>query len=133
MRYSIKQYAATVVSALTDKSDKDEHKIITNFFNFLRRNGDFVKRREIFKEIDRVSRESKGVRKVVIEAAAPISQETKKEIEKNLGAKAIFQENINPDVLGGIKILIDDEYLVDATVKRQLDKLFSKNTLTTIN
>ena len=133
MRYSTKQYAATLVSALAGKSEKDEKKIIANFFSLLKRNGDFVKRREIFKEIERVVRKSDGVRKVVLETTVPVSEEVKKEIEKNLGSKAIFEENINPSVIGGMKILVDDEYLIDATVKRQLDKLFSKKTLTTIN
>ena len=100
--------------------------MIANFLNLLRRNGDFVKRREIFKEIDRKVREANGVRKVVLETVGGASEETKREIEKSLGAKAVFEENINPNVLGGIKILIDDEYLVDATVKRQLDRMFTK-------
>ncbi len=129
MRYSVKQYAATLVSALQGKSDKDEKKVIANFFDLLRRNGDFVKRREIFKEIERVVRKSDGVRKVVLETASPVSPETKREVEKNLGAKAVFEESINPDVIGGIKLLIDDEYLIDATVKHQLDKMFKKKTI----
>mgnify|MGYP003394656396 FL=1 len=64
------------------------------------------------------------MRKVRIESAAPVSAQLKKEISEILGKKIVLEEKTRPDLLAGIKILVDDELLIDATGKRQLERIF---------
>lgn len=65
--------------------------------------------------------------KVVVTTAVPLSDSQRKKIasaiEKKLGASE-FEEKIDPSIIGGLQILIDDEEY-DGTIRGKLQKLRS--------
>lgn len=125
MKYSIKQYALALSSALETKKKEDAKRIIRNFLHILSRNGDQSKIDLIAKEVERQERIKKGIYKVELTSSTKVSNRLKEEIEKILGKKIDFTEKIDADIYAGLKILVEDELLIDATAKSQIAKIFS--------
>lgn len=92
----------------------------------LARNGDAVKKNQIIEEAEKEYFRKEGISKVVAETAGEAPSSIKKDIEEALHKKVDLVSSVNPGIIGGIKILIDDETLIDASVKTQLNKLFSR-------
>lgn len=126
MTYFPKQYALALRSALEEKTPKEKKDILRNFLRVVVKNRDLPKLNLIVNEIEREERKTKGILKVEISAPNPASGWLKTEIKKNLGNKIFFEEKIEPGLLGGVKIMIEDETLIDATAKNQLSKIFKK-------
>lgn len=126
MRYAIRQYAEALLGALENKSGRGRSETIRRFLFVMRKNKDWSKLGRILREVERQSLRRQGMQKIEVESAAPLSNELRKEIEKILGKKLVLEERIRPEFLAGVKILIDDEILIDASAKRGLDLLFSQ-------
>ena len=126
MKYSNKQYANSLLSALEGKSAKTQGEAIRKFLVILQRNGDGAKKNQILEEVRREYFKKSGMHKVDVEMAAQAPASLKKDIESALGKSIVLKEIMNPAVIGGIKILIDDEVLVDASIRTQLDRMFQR-------
>lgn len=126
MRYAIRQYAEALLGALEDKSGRVQSEVIRRFLSVIRKNKDWSKLGRILHEVEKQSLRKRGMRKVEVESAAPLSRELIKEIEKFLGKKLVLEEKVRPELLSGIKILVDNELLIDASAKRGLDSLFAE-------
>ena len=126
MRYSLKQYASVLLSALDGKSEKERKEILRRFVDILAKNRDITRLGAILREVEREYLKKSGMKKVWVESVSPLSAGLRKEIEAAVGGKTYLHEKINPSLLGGIRILINDELLIDASARRQIDKLFSR-------
>ena len=80
--------------------------------------------RRIFKVAEGVFTRSIGRKKIVIETARPLTG-------KNLAvAQALFGHGetiifkINPEVIAGMKITVDEDQTIDGTLARKLKKIF---------
>lgn len=127
MRYTNKQYAAAFLSALKDKSGKERTEILRRFLTLLQKNKDWPRLNLILREAEKFYLRKSGLKKVFLETAQPASPNVKKEVEKILGRKIVLSEKINPAILAGIKILVDDELLIDSSAQSRLRKLFSRS------
>lgn len=125
MKYISSQYARSLLSALKNKSENEQKKIIHNFLCILRKNRDWHERGRIFRETEKQFLKESGIKKVSIETSSTISKEMKKEIENIFGKKIFLRERVKSDLCAGIRIEINDEILIDATAKSRLKKLFS--------
>ncbi len=67
-----------------------------------------------------------GIRKVVMEYAGGKMGMMSDEIEKIMGKKIAVDAVENPRILAGVRLLIDDEILIDASARRQMEKMFKK-------
>ena len=126
MKYTLKQYAATLLDSMAGKSDKDQAAVVKKFMALLQRNSDFQKRWQIVKEAERQYFKANGIHKVDVELASETPANLEKDIESGLGGKVVFRSTLNKDILGGIKILIDDETLIDGSARTQIARLFKK-------
>ena len=125
MKYSVRQYALALFSALEKKKETDARKIINNFLRILNQNVDLSKVDLIVKETERLDRAKRGLYKVELISPVKVSPRIKEEIEKTLDKKIDFIEKIDPAAYAGLKILVEDELLIDATAKTQIEKMFS--------
>jgi len=125
MRYRPAQYAEALYEALEGKGPKDRRTIARSFARMISRHRMTAKTSVILAAYEKLSLRRRGMHKVRIEAAGPVSEQTRKEIREILDAKIHFEEVDNPDLLAGVKILVDDELLIDASARRQLDNLFT--------
>lgn len=125
MKYSARQYAAALLAATADKSEAEQKRTIRRLLALLSRNGDRTKTSTILRETQKQYFKNAGLRKVIVEAPESISSGLAKEIKQVLGKRAIVTEKINPALLAGVKILVDDELLIDASAETRLKRLFS--------
>ena len=78
----------------------------------------------IFHEVERQWLMRRGITKVRVETPSGLGRETKVEIERIVKGEMLLEEKINPELLAGIKILVDGEMLIDASGRRGLERLF---------
>ncbi|OGE83399.1 MAG: hypothetical protein A3B23_01595 [Candidatus Colwellbacteria bacterium RIFCSPLOWO2_01_FULL_48_10] len=128
MKYTNKQYANSLLSALDGKSANEQPAMIKRFLALLRKNGDSAKRSQILRETERGYFRASGMSRVEVEVAGKsLAAETlRKDIEEAVGRKIVMSEKVNPAMIGGIKILIDDETLIDASALSRLNKIFTR-------
>jgi len=124
MGYSPRQYALALGAALTKKTAEERKNILRNFLRLIVKNKDLPRLNFIINEVERDERKTKGILKVELTSSGKISTELKKDVKKILGKKILFEEKTDPGLSAGLKILVENETLIDATAKHQLDKLF---------
>lgn len=124
MKYTARQYGEALFVSLKEKSGAERKAILKKFLSILRRNRDMHSLGLILKEAEERLLKEENIRKVDVESAAPLSENIRKEIENIMRKNILLKERVNPDLLAGIKMLMDGEILIDATAKRRLDKLF---------
>jgi len=125
----IKLYAEALADIATTKLAgegglSDEQKA-QNFFNFLKKNGDMGKAREILALAQDLFIKKTGRRKVVLETARKIKAKQKEELNSVLQKGDVVKEKINFELLAGIKIIINDKQL-DLSMLKKLNNLFEK-------
>lgn len=124
MKYTNKQYASGLLEALEGKPEKKQKEIVRRFLLVLTKNRDWSRLEGIFEEAERICLKEAGLKKVYVETPSSVYPVLKKEIQKILGKKIFFSAKTKPALFGGVRILIDNELLIDASAKRQLDKIF---------
>ena len=124
MKYRVSQYAQALYAATDGKSEAEQKKIVARFVQLLIRHRAMGKARAIFAAYEKHVLQKRGMRLVRIETASPASEKLKQEIRSALGKNIHIEERVNPRIIGGVTMLIDDEILIDASVKRQLETMF---------
>ncbi len=148
MKYAAGQYATALTEALADVPAAKRPATIRRFLALLRKNRDMRRLATILRKVEKQSLADQGLRKVALVSAEPMPTRVKKEIAAALdlpphlpvenkqggdesssrrwgGKKPLWEETVDPAMLGGIRILIDDELLIDASARRRLDRMFS--------
>lgn len=127
MKYTARQVAHAYCASLEKKTEKEREALAKRFPRVLARLGMSTHARLILREIEKLKLKEKGYSLVEIEAPDSIPAGLSGEIEVALGKKIHISEKINPDVIAGLRILIDDELFVDASARTQIERLFHKN------
>ncbi|MDP3771939.1 MAG: F0F1 ATP synthase subunit delta [bacterium] len=126
MRYRITHYAEALDRALENKKPEEQKKIVRNFLYLLQRHRMLPRLNRIVEAYERHALKRRGMRKVVMEYANGKIDAMKNEIEKMLGKKIVINAVENPRILAGVRLLIDDEILIDASARHQMEKMFKK-------
>jgi len=126
MRYSTRQYVKAFWEALSGKREEEQILLMRNFLKILAKNRDLSRLGLILKEIQRHYFREAGLKKIEVESAAPIPPAIKKELVQIFGEKIYIKESIKPGLLAGIKIIIDDTLLIDASGRKMIEQLFYK-------
>jgi F0F1-type ATP synthase delta subunit len=123
MKYSIHDYAKALDQALADPK-ANQQALAKNFIALVRRNGDEGRLKKILEEAGRLVRRKAGLREVRIASARPLGKTQEKTIERFVKAGDIVHYMIDPSLVAGIKVTMDDELQFDGTLKAKLEKLF---------
>jgi F0F1-type ATP synthase delta subunit len=123
MRYAAHYYAKALVQAL-DVPGAKQDAIAKNFLELVRRNGDETRLKKILEEASRLSRGRGGAREVMIESARPLTKTQEKSLEPLMKSGDVIQRKVNPDLVAGVKLTVNDEMQFDGSMKAKLDKLF---------
>lgn len=126
MKYRITQYAEALHGALKAAPASKRREIMRRFAALLTRHRMSGKSDLVVAAYEKIVLQESGMRKVSIASAAPVTEQLKKEIGGILGKKILIKEETHPELLAGIKILIDNELLIDASAKRQMERIFQK-------
>jgi len=122
MEHNPKIYAKALVSVITDKdSNKQQEKIAANFLKILEKNSDIKKAKEIISLAENFYCQKTGIRKIILETARTIGI---RDFKKSFIEKGdIIQEKINPELVAGIKIIVNDEKQLDFSLKKLIDEI----------
>jgi F0F1-type ATP synthase delta subunit len=81
--------------------------------------------KKIYEQAEKIIREKTGKRKLVVEVARK-AKGLDAAVRKIAKKSDIVEEKINPDLIAGIKITINDEMQFDGSMSRKIKKLFSE-------
>ena len=90
----------------------------------LLKNNDFSHLNSILGKVEKLYLTEEGVEKIYVESASPLSKNLREEIESALGKKVLINEKVRPNLLAGVRIILNEEILIDATGTQRLAKIF---------
>jgi F0F1-type ATP synthase delta subunit len=123
MKYNYKIYARALVSALDEAQDlAQKEKIIKNFLALIQKNKDTRQLKKIIDFASKIIYKKEGRQKIILETARP-QNNLKNLFQKFFSEKDIIEEKINPNILAGIRIVINDEKELDFSFKKRLELL----------
>lgn len=124
-KHSNRQFAKALYEVTEGLPKNDIPEVIRNFLMMLQKNNKLKKIDHIIEEFIQYSKKQAGIQDIEIESARKLDQPTLDKIKKLFGEKSEISEKINKDLLGGVKIKIDD-LVYDASLQKQLIKLKEK-------
>lgn len=126
MKYSIKNYAEALASAVAQAKPGDGERVIRNFTGLLRKSGDETHAGKIIKEAARILLLENGGREIVFESARPLMESSRKALKGFAGAKDTVTLRTDPDLIAGVRVLVNGEREFDGSLRGKLDKIFSE-------
>lgn len=127
MRYPAHIYAkalSEVIVKAKGMSEKEQDAVVARFIALVRKNGDEAHLRKLVEEAARFVRGKSGVRKVTMETARTLGTRQKKQLAAFMKAGDVLEEKVNPELVAGVKIIVNDELQFDGSLKGKLDTLF---------
>jgi len=105
---------------------KDPNKELENFLRLLQSNNRLSILPEIFILFDKLVEDEENTARAVIQSAFAMNDQDKQQFEellsKKFGRKILAEVKVDPELIGGVKILINDT-VIDASVKGSLEKM----------
>ena len=126
MRYSPKQYAVALFESLSSFAKASEDKreaLLKRFAEIVVANHDKSQLPKILRHFKLLERRLDGKHGVELITATEPSQGLIKEIVSKLGEHTDIQTKVDSSVLGGVKLIIDDETVIDGTFKSRVEQL----------
>ncbi len=121
MKIKPKDYAIVLVNAMID-SKSDHKEIMSNFSMLLEKNRDTHKIREIIFLAENIYAIKTGKHKILLETARRVDNKT---MVNKFSKKGDFaEEKINPALIAGIKIIINNEKQLDFSLQKKLNEIF---------
>ena len=123
MKYSVKIYAQALAEAAQGQlSPEKEHAIAKRFFALLKKNGDLAHAHKIIENAGTLLAEQEDRRRITVETARAANVVAlSKEIAK---PGDIIEHKINPEIVAGVRVTVNDELQFDGTLRRKLNELF---------
>ena len=120
-----KLYAKALAEILYKKelSTVEGKKIVNNFVKLLISAGFEGKSKEILELAETMVLAQQGKRKITFETAREISDTQKKLLENLVNKGDIVKKVINPELIAGIKIIINDSQQFDSSMQSKLSKI----------
>lgn len=124
MKYHPRIYARAFLDTI-ERIDVDKRStVFKSFFNILKRDKALARLDFILREIEKEELRRKGMKKIYIESSSKLRESLKKEIKNIFGGGCVFVERVKPEILAGVKILFNDEVLIDASARGLIEKMF---------
>ena len=123
MKYTPEIYARAVREAIDEAPAGERDKVFKRFVQAVARKGDARKLPAVVRELERSDVHAKGGRMVTIEFARPLGGGTSK-FRNLLKSEDCLENQINPDLIAGARITIDEERELDFSLARRLNKMF---------
>ncbi|MCC2626101.1 MAG: synthase subunit delta [Burkholderiales bacterium] len=118
--------SASDITATLVGLTKSPNKLLANFLTILQENNRLTLLGDIFILFEKMAQDEQNTSKAVILSAFPMDEKDKTEIEQQLskkfGRKIVASVEVQSELIGGIKILINDK-VIDASVKSSLSKM----------
>ena len=120
MKYSAHLYARALVEALSDS--EDDAAIGKIFLELVKKNRDEAHLKKILDEASRMARSKSGIQKVTIESARALNASQRSLMGQFVQARDIVEERVDPELIAGVKITVNDEMQFDGSLKYKLSR-----------
>ncbi len=125
MKHSPAHYAQALHDVFEKTSDSARPEILGNFLKVLEKNHDGRLLPRILSRYEKIFLNTRNLKKIDVEAASILAPAVRKEIEEKAGGNILLTESVNPSLIGGLVITVNDTVRVDASVRSRLAKLFA--------
>jgi F0F1-type ATP synthase delta subunit len=105
------------------KASEGQDKIINNFIRLLISAGLEKKSKEILELTEDLLLQKQGKRKIIFETARKMTSAQKKILENFVNSGDIIKEKINPELIAGIKIKVNNEKQFDNSMLNKLNNI----------
>ena len=124
---SLKNLAYAIYDSSLDKEGKELDSILEKSVVFLQNKNLLGKKKEILEELEKIINKNNGIVKAKISSSEKLKDEGQKEIEDFIKKKykaneVIIEQEVDPKLLGGIKIEIGDD-IIDTTLSSKIHQL----------
>ena len=127
--HKTKVYAKALLEVLEGKSEKEQKLVAQRLKQFLKKRGDLRLLSSILKEVEHMQQGNPAQ----VVTAFKLSEQARSTLEKSLEQKGFtMQEKVDTHVLGGIVMYLGKEYMIDATIRGKLQKLWQKISYSTL-
>lgn len=127
MRYPVYAYAKALASVLIEvkgKGEAQKHAAAKNFIALVRRSGDEAHLKKILDEAARLVRARENIRKLTIESARELTPAQEALVEQLTKPDDVVERAIDPELIAGVRIIMNDEMQFDGTLRGKLDTVF---------
>ena len=124
MKYPINCYAKALAEIIASQKG-NAGQIERNFIAILKKNGDVSHAWKIIHETERFLRKKDGTRKVIVRSARPLQRAPKDILGGTLGLGDVYETAVQPELIAGLTISINDDLRFDGSLKGKIDKLFN--------
>lgn len=119
----VKLYAKALAEVLSKKGI-DEEGVINNFVKILVKSGQEKRAKEIVALAENLILEKSGKKKIILETARKISPKQREALKAVIKEGDVVQEKISPEIIAGIKIIINNERQFDASMLKNLQQIY---------
>ena len=124
MKYSPAIYSKALMGAIAGETEAVQEKIVENFVKLLKRSGDIEKVDNIMSVIEKATIKKKGGRTVDVIVPRKIPEALLSKIKNSFTAKDKVTIKIDEKIISGVKIIIDDEKIIDNSLATTLKRMF---------
>ncbi len=127
MKFGANLYAkalAQAVKGATGLSKEDMDAMAKRVAEMVEKNGDTAEFSKIVEAAEKLIREQNGDRKITLTSARPLGDAAKALLASIAKPGDTVEQAIDPSLLAGLKVLIDDETQFDGSLKAKLEKMF---------
>jgi len=124
MKYSSIIYSKALMGAIAGEPEAVQEKIVENFVKLLKRSGDIEKIDNIMSVIEKATIKKKGGRTVDVIVPRKIPEALLSKIKNSFTAKDKITIKIDEKIISGVKIIIDDEKIIDNSLATTLKRMF---------
>lgn len=123
MNISPKTYAKILLESLQES--KNESAALENFVRVVAKTGGVRKFPKVVRAVEEVVIRKNGGRVIMTETARPFTKKQETELRSQFSPKDHLEIAVRPELVAGIRIVIDGEEAIDNTLRRKLEKLFT--------
>jgi len=121
----VKLYAKALAEIILQKhTPAEEKKIVDNFLKLLEKSGMEKKAKEIITLAEDFILRKQGNSKITFETARKASSLQKKLLQSIAKEGDIVNERISPELIAGVKIIINNEKQFDGSLQKKLQNIF---------
>jgi F0F1-type ATP synthase delta subunit len=119
----IKSYAKALAEVI-NSGKVDDKKIVSNFTKFLISSGYISKAKEILDLAEDFILAKNKNRRITIETARKATINQKKMLERFVKSGDVVKEKVNPELIAGVKIIINDSKQFDSSLQSKLQNIY---------
>ena len=128
MKYKSEYYAKALLSLIEEHPEKEDV-LVESFIKIVKGAGDGAHFGKIINVFERLFFKRKEQEHILIVSAHVLGDKLLEKIKNIFSKETIFEYEIRPDLVAGVRIIINGERMIDVSLRRKLALLFNSVTV----